>query len=341
MPFIPDSTQIAPKKPSGFVPDAQGFDSRPLKSEGKGLLLQAAEKAQELTGRTLGKAALKVASNPMIPPIISGTVAPALALGKAAVEHPREAAITAGAIAAPQFVGPGLLTSSLASGGGAALGSLAADVGEKALGTPTAPKTLKESLMKAGKTGAKTTGIELAVGVPLMAVGKVGKTVLRAVTSAKKTANVEAAGQAIGAVEDSLGLNKIPLESFQNPASADAYLGQVSKMSKVDNLPTDELYKLHKNAQTIGRTYPKLDSTTAGARFFKKIQTVRNELYNRLPQLGEKATAFANELVKETADKARVADKIKATRTVKKALRYALGATGLGFGARIAKEFIP
>lgn len=327
--------------PPGFVlENAQGFDSSPQKQEPKGLLAQAAEKAQEVVGKGMGRAALKIASNPLIPPIISGTVAPALALGKAAVEHPREAAITAGAIAAPQFVGPGLITSALASGGGAALGSLASDVGEKALGTPTAPKTLKESLVKAGKVGGTTTAAEIAVGLPLMALGKVGKTVMRAVTAAKKTANVEAAGQAIGAVEDAVGLSKVPLKSFNEPGAADAYINQTMKIKSPESLGTDELYALHKDAQTIGRTYPKFKDTPVGARFFKKVQKVRDILFERVPELGAKNAAYAQELVKETADKARVVDKIKATRAVKKALRYALGTVGAGAGYGVTRSLL-
>ena len=346
------TAQIQPQKtreislPSGFQleNEPRSVSSQPNPS-GDSQVYQAAKKAQKAAGGSLGRAALSVASNPAIPTMISGTVAPLLKLSQMAVKHPREAAITAGAVAAPELVGPGLLTSSLASGAGAGAGSLAADVGEKALQSPTAPKTLSESLLKAGKVGGATAATAFITGAAFKVVGKASRTVMKAIGSAQKTANVEAAGKAIGEVEANTGLNKITLESFNAPAKADAYFDEIGKLGNVKDLPTDELYRLSKNAQTITRTYPKTTETPAGTRFFQKVQAARDELYSRVPDLGNAARAFGRELEKAAADKVAVSEKIKAVRTVKKLLRKALYGTatsiGLGAGYRIAKEVLP
>jgi len=283
----------------------------------------------------MGKAALKMASNHLIPPIISGTVVPALKLGQTMVEHPREALVTGGAIAAPITGGAsGVLASSLLAGAGAGAGSLAADAGEKVIQSPTAPKTLEESLSKAGKVGAATTVGSILAGGAFKVVGKVGGKILTAIKKAPQTANVKAAGQAISQVEEATGLSKGPLDAFNEPAAADAYMKQLSGIKKVKDLSTPELYKISKNAQTLTNTHPKVSDTPAGTRFYQKVQEARNELYSRVPALGEKVAAYQAEMVKAASDKVGAANKIKAARLVKKLLYRALGgaATGAGLG---------
>lgn len=294
------------------------------------------KQAQEQAAGRAGKVASKLFRSSLKPgtpfPTVKAAGAGTAKLAELAIRNPREALITAGAIAAPIATGgTSLIPTAIAAGLGAGGGRLIADIGEAAIDPTTAAPTATEAVTPAALTGAGTAALTLTGGAVTKAAVKQGSLIVKALANPK----LKEAGKAIGQAEEVTGLSRIRPQIIPSKEQAFTLVDEVEKVSRnLDDIGTDELFRIHKTVQAFFDNNPAV-SKQAGSLISKSISPIRKELAKRVPVWGQANAAFGREFAKE------IGKKTARSALVKEAIGAALvTGAGLVFKAKGALELI-